>query len=261
VVPNLTTFGNAWYRFAASSLITLADINAWTTATALRTMPALSTLSWMILYCLLAVSSPVSAAIYACKTPTGTTFQDNPCKLVTASENKTVKKKQFNKLPIDIEKSWLEKPVGATYTAWCDRNGCECGPYERVFDAGLVLAVADALYLDGSWHRHDGYSLQLAQEQHDGSKKIEIKAAMDEAACNIRMSQTILHKFTGRALKELRKSKRDAEDRGYDTPEACGLDDMDACEIYSKYELYQRMMQDIKALKLPRETDYTALLE
>ena len=213
------------------------------------------------MYCLLVVSSPVSAAIYACKTPSGTTFQDNPCKLVAASADKTVKKKQFNKLPVDIEKSWLEKPISATYTAWCDKNGCECGPYDRVFDAGMVLAVADALYLDGSWHRYDSYSLQLVQEQHDGSKKIAINTALDEAACNILMSQTILRKYTGAALKELRASKREAEDRGYDTPEACGLEDTEACEIYSKYELYQRMMQDIKALKMPREAAYTALLE
>ncbi|MEE9335879.1 MAG: DUF4124 domain-containing protein [Granulosicoccaceae bacterium] len=225
------------------------------------TMPASLNLACMILYCLLAASNPASAAIYACKTPNGTTFQDNPCKLVTASANGTVKKKLFIKSPVDIEKSWLEKPPGASYTAWCDRNGCECGPYDRVFDAGMVLAVADALYLDGSWHRFENYALQLAQEQHNGSKKIEIEAALTEAACNIRMSQTIIRKFTGRALKKLRTSKREAEDRGYDTPEACALEDMDACEIYSKFELYQRMMQDIKALKLPRDASYTALLD
>lgn len=224
-------------------------------------MPALSKLACTILYCLWAVSSPASAAIYACKTPTGTVFQDNPCKLIVASADKKIKKKQFNNLPSDIDASWLEKPTGATYKPWCDRNGCECGPYDRVFDAGMVLAVADALYLDGSWHRFDNYSLQLVQERHNGSKKIELKAAQDEAACNIRMSQTILRKYTGRALKELRQAKREAEDRGYDTPEVCALEDVEACEIYSMYELYQRMMQDIKALKFPRQAAYTPRLE
>ena len=224
-------------------------------------MPAPSILGCMILYCLLAVLSPVSAAIYACKTPNGTTFQDNPCKLVVASASKSVKKTQFNKKPVDIEKSWLEKPSGATYTAWCDRNGCECGPYDRVFDAGMVLAVADALYLDGSWHRFDNHALQLAQVTHDAVKKLEINTALDEAACNILMSQTILRKYTGIALKKLRGAKREAEDRGYDTPEACGLDDVEACEIYSKYEHYKRMMQDIKALKIPRDASFTALLD
>jgi len=164
-------------------------------------------------------------------------------------------------MPADIDKSWLEKPDHTTYTPWCDRTGCECGPYNRVFDAGMVLAVADALYLDGSWHRYDTHALELAMQTHDASKKIEIGTALEEAACNILMSQTILRKYTGRALTELRASKREAEDRGYDTPEACGLDEPEACEIYSKYELYKRMMQDIKALKSPRDAAYTALVE
>ncbi len=174
---------------------------------------------------------------------------------------KSAKKRQINKTPSGIDKSWLEKPVEATYSAWCDRRGCECGPYTRVFDAGMVLAVADALYLDGSWHRYEGYALDLAKEQHNASKKISIRASLDEAACNIRMSQTILRKYTTAALKELRVSKRYAEDRGYDTPAACDLGEVEPCEIFSMYELYKRMMQDLKALKQPRDAAFTALLD
>ena len=224
-------------------------------------MPAFAIFGCMILYCLLAVVNPATAAIYACSSASGTTFQDNPCSVNVSAAPQTAKKKQISKMPADINKSWLEKPTEATYTPWCDRRGCECGPYTRVFDSGMVLAVADALYIDGSWHRYDGYALELAKEQHNASKKIAIKATLDEAACNIRMSQTILRKFTSAALKELLVAKRYAEDRGYDTPEACDLEEVGPCEIYSKYELYKRMMQDIRSLKQPRDAAYTALLE
>ena len=224
-------------------------------------MPAFPLFGCIILYCLLAVVNPATAAIYACASPSGTTFQDNPCTAKVNVAPKTEKKTQLQKMPSDIDNSWLEKPPEAVYSAWCDRRGCECGPYNRVFDAGMVLAVADALYLDGSWHRYESYALELAQEQHDASKKIAIKFNLDEAACNIRISQTILRKFTSAALKELRVSKRYAEDRGYDTPEACDLEETEPCEIYSKYELYKRMMQDIKALKQPRDSTFTARLD
>ncbi len=200
------------------------------------------------------------AGVYSCKTANGVTFQDSPCTLAKAPENKPKVKQSRNRQPAGIHKTRLENPSGSRYSAWSDMNGCECGPYDKAFDAGAQLAVADALYLDGSWHRYDNLKLQLRGEAHDAAKKFEISTALEEAACEILMSQKIIKKFTRFTLKELKSVKVDAQARGYDTPDACDGGDFVACDYYSKIELYQRMLLDIKALKAPRDS-YAVFLE
>ncbi len=223
-------------------------------------MPAFPKSACVVLFCLLATSHAAVAGVYSCKTANGVTFQDSPCTLAKAPENKPKVKKSLNSQPAGIHKSWMEKPLGSRYSAWCDINGCECGPYDKAFDAGAQLAVADALYLDGSWHRYDNLNLELLAEAHDATKKFEISTALEEASCEIMMSQKVIKKFTRSTLKELKSIKIEAEARGYDTPDACDGSDFIACDYYSKVELYQRMMQDIKALKMPRDS-YASFLE
>lgn len=210
--------------------------------------------------CLLAASCSAVAGVYSCKTASGVVFQDSPCALAKAPENKPKVKNSRNRQPAGIHKSWLEKPEGSRYSAWCDINGCECGPYDKAFDAGSQLAVADALYLDGSWHRFDNLKLQLLSEAHDASKKFQISTDLEETSCEILMSQKVIKKFIRSTLKELKSIKVEAEARGYDTPDACDGSDSVACDYYSKMELYQRMLLDIKALKAPRDS-YAVFLE
>ncbi len=225
-------------------------------------MRVLSKTACVVVYCLWAITQPVLAGYYSCDTGNGVVFQDTPCTLTPASKSKqqTSRPQKSSRYPSAIDKSWLEKPRNTAYTAWCDTNGCECGPYQRSFDAGAALAVADALYLDGTWHRYDNYQRDLAAERHDAAKKLALTSSIEEAACDILMSQATLKKFSSRTLKELRKIRLEAEARAFDTPEACDQGDMLACDYYSKVELLKRMKQDIQALKMPRDS-FTAYLE
>jgi len=130
-----------------------------------------------------------------------------------------------------------------------------CDLYSRKFENGLPLAIADALYLDGSWHRFEMKQTQLEQAAGDPPKLVTIQKEINEAACNILMSQKILRAYGQDTIVELRKKKRRGEDLGLDDPDECDAGDEEVCEYVEAISIYQRMQSDIRALRTTNRHD------
>ena len=197
----------------------------------------------------LVYSVPVDAAIHACKQADGSvTFQDSACPVVVKKAPKV--SSVASSIPFGLDKSWFEKPEVAPDRAICTEAGCHCDMYSRTFDSGLPLAVADALYLDGSWHRLDIKMDQLSNEPGNAVTRSDLNREIDEAACNILMSQQTLRLFGTKTLRALRDQKRYAEDRGLDNPDDCDAGDDLVCKYTDTIAIYERIQADIRSLKL-----------
>lgn len=195
-----------------------------------------------------------SAAIHACKLADGTvTFQDTACPVIPVVKAKAAPKKKS--IPFGIEKTWFDKPSVIPDRAICTKTECHCGMYSRQFDNGLPFAIADALYLDGSWHRFDSTLILLEDLSLSATKKNVLRKERDEAACNILMSQKTLELFGADVLRELRNKKRYAEDRGLDDPADCDAGDMIVCEHTDLIDVYARIQSDIKAMRTRARVD------
>lgn len=192
------------------------------------------------------------AAIHACPTADGTTvFQDRPCERIAPAARE--RRARRPDTPVGLHPSWFERPARARERAWCDERGCECGAQERRFDGRLALAVSDALYLDGAWHRYERSAAALDDVANDDEAALDrLRRQLEEAACEVQMAQRTLHAHAERVLGALRARARAAEERGFDDPAACDAGGLDACEYLGDVELYRRMLDDLAALRLPR---------
>jgi len=201
---------------------------------------------------LLGGPNPVLAAIYTCPAHDGSTiFQDRPCpqgQSDAASSSKT------RKLPLGIHPSWFELPEQAEERAFCSRRRCECGLQEREHGTSLSQAVADALYMDGGWHRYQTSFQLWRDEPASSARNPQLRADMQEAACNVMMSQQLLRDFAADVTEKLQRSVRTAEERGFDQPGPCEAGVEQACEFLDSVQLYQRLLSDARALQLPRDT-------
>jgi len=193
----------------------------------------------------------VTSAIHACRLADGTvTYQDTECAVIPQAEAKPQKKTA--QIPFGIDSTWFDAPSVVPDRAICTKNGCHCGMFSRKFKGGLPLAIADALYVDGSWHRLESTVMQLdlGQDTLSSIDKRDLRIERDEAACNILMSQKTLRLFGPDVLSELRDKKRYAEDRGLDDTEKCDAGDDLVCNYTESITLYQRINSDIKALRI-----------
>lgn len=213
-----------------------------------------------LLLCGLQLAAPASAAIYSCTSAAGITgFQDRPCAQPKPAARKlrtTVKKP-----PAEMHASWFARPAQAVGNAYCTQRGCECESLTRSFSNGMPLAIADALYLDGGWHRYDTSVVALQTSKPGSADNYQLREVVTEAACAVMMSQLTLKSFTYKTLASMRQSVHDAEDRGYDDPEACDGSDPVVCDYVAAVQLYRRILADIKALRPARdlvETDALA---
>lgn len=120
--------------------------------------------------------------------------------------------------------------------------------FSRKFKGGLPQAIADALYLDGSWHRFESTMMQLEQAELTAFARADLRKERDEAACNVLISQKILRLFGAQVLRELRAKKRYAEERGLDDPAACDSGDDLACTYTDLIAVYERIQADIKSM-------------
>ena len=152
-------------------------------------------------------------------------------------------------IPFGIEKTWFDTPAVVPDRAICTDSGCHCGMFSRKFKNGLPLAIADALYLDGSWHRLDSSIMQLEVDNLSSMAQADLRKARDEAACNILMSQQVLRSYGDDVLRELRDKKRYAEDRGLDDPAECDAGDTLVCSYTDLITIYERIQLDIKAMR------------
>ena len=180
-------------------------------------------------------------------------FQDRPCADVpSASPARSEALGPSRRAPpLGIDPSWFERPAGSARAVLCDERGCECGPFERPFEAGIETAVAEALYLDGSWHRYEASAAALAAA--DAADAALARDELDAAACDVLMSQQTLRRYAERAARDLRRRAADAVDLGRDTPAACdGFSDT-ACAHYEALQLHRRVDADARALGAPRD--------
>jgi hypothetical protein len=107
--------------------------------------------------------------------------------------------------------------------------------------------------MDGGWHRYDtSYTAWL--DTPTSSADIQVRRAeMIESACNVMMSQQLLREYATEVADALRQRVLAAEERGFDVPGPCDAGLADACEYYDAVLLYRRMLEDAKALSVPRE--------
>ncbi len=206
---------------------------------------------WALSLLLLGLPDGVQATIYSCSTGNGgIVFQDIPCPM-TPRKNKPVPKK--HRLPFDIHESWFELPGQAEGRAYCDRRRCECGDMQRKLDGSLDRAVADALYMDGGWHRYEtSYQLWIDSPASAASTP-DLRDQMVEDACNVMISQQLLRKYGNEVRSRLRQKVLVAEERGFDQPEPCNAGINEACSYLNAVKLYQHMLADARALKTSRD--------
>lgn len=206
--------------------------------------------------CLWLLSTSTQAGIRACKQADGSVvFQDSACEIIKKAQTNT--KSQEASIPFGIEKSWFDKPPVVPDRAICTTNGCHCGMFSRKFKHGLPLAIADSLYLDGSWHRLESTLQQLQLSTNSSIELADLRRERDEAACNILMSQRTLRLYGAEVMKTLNTKKRYAEDRGLDDPADCEAGDMVVCEHTDSITLFERMKSDIRSLTVSPRVSQT----
>lgn len=207
-------------------------------------------------------TNPSAAGYFACALPDGgTQFQDQPCAALptpasdvsrAARRDSDRRRASAARPPAGIDESWFERPADVAYEPYCDERGCECGALERPFETGLPVAVADALFMDGAWHRYDSSVIALANATPP-TDSFAARTELEDAACDVLMSQRTLTLFATQTLSSLRRRAQDAADLGRDEAGACdGFSDI-ACDDHQAYMLYQRMQLDLQALSFPRQ--------
>lgn len=184
-------------------------------------------------------------------------FQDTVCTVIPKPEVKT--EPPIKTIPFKMDKTWFDAPSVVPHQVVCTKSGCECGAYYREFDSGLATAIADALYLDGSWHRLEQTLSEIKLSELRSPRYFELARERDEAACNILMSQKTLRMFGERALAELRTKKQHAETNGLDKPDECDAGNLDICEHTNDIALYNRILADIQALSGTARTNDDSL--
>lgn len=225
-----------------------------------NTRPCATAALCLVLVLLTLGSSPAECAVYTCSTAAGDVqFQDRPCaKSVTQSSSDRPERSagalSRRAVPAGIHPSWFDQPPGVKRRAVCETQGCTCGGIKRRFDSGLHFAVSDALYLDGAWHRYDINVAGLVEAMRaDNPPAIrEQQAILEEAVCDILMSQQTLMEFADQELRRLRRAAQVAEDLGRDDESSCDGFSAAACETYMQLLSYRTLAADAGALSVPR---------
>ncbi|MFK8083094.1 MAG: hypothetical protein AB8B97_22665 [Granulosicoccus sp.] len=189
------------------------------------------------------------AAIFSCQSGDTTIFQDRPCP--QKDPIKTTKAPE-QKFPLSIHESWFDIPERAEERAFCDRRGCECGRLEKIHQGSLAQSVADALYLDGSWHRYETSYQAWVEAPSSSSTSVALHQQMLEASCEIMMSQTLLHTYAATVMRVLQKRTRIAEERGFDIKQPCLEEVAEACAYYDSVQLLSRLRSDAFSLRRVR---------
>jgi len=208
---------------------------------ALMVLSRLSCILLTLAYC-----SVSYATIFSCQSGDNIIFQDRPCpmKKLTSTAEATV-----NRFPLAIHESWFDLPEQAEDRAFCDKRGCLCGRLEKSHQGSLVQAVADALYLDGSWHRYETSYQAWLEASPSSSQEFALRAQMLEASCEIMMSQALLRNFADDVMNTLQTRARIAEERGFDVKEPCFQEIPEACAYYDSSQLLARVRTDAFSLR------------
>ena len=200
----------------------------------------------------------VQAAIYACPTGNGdTAYQDRPCEQVKTpevSKSADVEDAQHPRTgyPLGLHPSWFIAPAYAPQPAYCDRLGCDCASQARNFRHGLDNAVADALFLEATWHRYSEQVITMETDPPTGLAYLQLQVNIEESACDIQMSQATIRNYVVRAMKTLEKKSVAAERRGNTDFSQCEDPASVQCKDVEAYQLYQRVLMDLETLRSPR---------
>ena len=221
---------------------------------------ALSKINWPLGLMLLALVMwvlPAHAGIHACPSPGGgTVFQDRPCSEDAKPKNTNAPETR-SELPLfGLHDSWFERPIHAGDRAFCDKRGCECGQLEDKFESGLAQAVADALYIDGNWHRYETGVDSWLNSKTTAAESYVMQLEVQDAACEIMMAQETIRMFANDVLRVLQRRADQAIASGNDKPSACNGNSDKACTSYTHFELFRRMVIDLQALELERVSYY-----
>lgn len=200
---------------------------------------------------LLVMAYPNTAlpAIFACPSGDTVVYQDRPCPIV---HKKKVILQQTHTFPLSIHESWFEVPEQAEERAFCDKRSCECGKLEKRHQGSLSQAVADALYMDGSWHRYESSLAAWLESPISSAQSYDLREQMLDATCHIMMSQVILRNYAEDVVAILKKRVRTAEERGFDIDAPCLQGIPDACGYLASVELFDRLKIDSTALRRKR---------
>ena len=219
-----------------------------------RLYKALPSLHWQLILLMIVSAvgfSPTGqTAIFSCEIGGSVVFQDIPCPVVQSGNSGEPAKYRY---PLAIHASWFELPEQANDRAYCSRKACECGDIESRHQGSLPQAVADALYLDGSWHRYES-SYQQWLNIPSGIDDHSYRKQLVDAACHIMMSQSLLREYAEAVLSELKQRVRKAENLGFDIVGPCEQGIADACYHYDSVQLYKQLLKDAAALSSPRVT-------
>jgi hypothetical protein len=203
---------------------------------------------------ILLASLPVntgSAAIFACKDNNGTVvFQDRPCPVNPPVHSAATPKRQF---PLGINESWFDQPDYVNDRPYCDRRSCECGQIERRHRGNLAHAVANALYLDGSWQRYE-MAYQAWYDLPTPTAERYLKhSEMMQASCEIMISQKLLRDFAGNVVQDLDRQVKQVEAFEANSAETCQNNPHPACSLHESVRLYEQILTAAAALKTPRQ--------
>ena len=203
-----------------------------------------------IILLFMAYASVAQPAVFACPSGESVIYQDRPCPISKKKETEVTSRNQF---PLAIHPSWFDLPEQVEERAFCDRSGCECGRLEQRHEVSLIQSVADALYLDGSWHRYESsYQKWLASPASSWESRQQREQMLD-ASCHIMMSQLLLRKYADDIIEILKKRVRAAEERGFDIALPCEQGDAKACDYFASVEMYSRILRDAAALRRSRD--------
>lgn len=117
----------------------------------------------------------------------------------------------------------------------------------------MASAVADALFLEASWHRYVQSVVKSETETLKGRARMEQEIEIAESACDLQMSQMTLKNYGELGLKQLETAAARADARGHVNVEQCDGTDSAVCDDVDAYQLHQRVLQDLQTLKLPRD--------
>lgn len=193
-----------------------------------------------------------TAGVFACQSNDRLVYQDRPC---PQNKAKKVITDPSNHTPLGIHESWFDVPEQAFERAYCDRRGCECGDTVKKHQGSLIDAVADALYLDGSWHRYESNHASWLEAPSNSSEYFELQDQMLEAACDVMMSQSLLLSFAKDVLAQLNKRVARAEELGFDDELPCQQEIAEACSYFASVQLFARFQKDAIALHRDRKDD------
>ena len=176
-------------------------------------------------------------------------FQDRPCRIVEAVRPAP---DVGRAIATGMHESWFERPESARGKATCTARQCACGSLVQRLNPDVVQAVAEALYIDGSWH---GTARCRRAPEKDRTRRTARTSPVSSngSHCEIMIAQLVLRRHARTAVRTLRRDVSDASARRPDDPASCDAGDLRACTRIRNEERRAMLLADVAALRLPRE--------